>query len=65
MVWNDSLASQHPSTSSDHPMPDSFNQVGNDFAHKALEELEQHFDEVMKKALQNMPATLLQDCFTQ
>lgn len=64
-VWNDSLSTQHPSEATDHPMPDSFNQVGNMFPLRAIEEVKQVFDRIVQQAMGSIPENVLADCFYQ
>ena len=65
MVWNDSLSAQHQSTSSDRPMPDSFNQVGNMFPLRSIEEVKMVFGQIVERVFRTLPANAIADCFYQ
>lgn len=64
-VWDDDLSDMKISESTRHNLPTEFNQYGNDFINKAIELMEQKKDAVIKRALENLPADLFQDCFSQ
>lgn len=67
-VWNNTLTGHVRGGSKIEkatPLPDEFNQRGNDFANRAIEELQAHFDAVVTGAMNNIPANVLAQCFTQ
>lgn len=65
MVWNDELTGRHKSESYYGPMPDDFNQFGNDFVHKAADDLKKVIDGVVERAFANLPADLISGCIAQ
>ena len=65
IVWDDDLSDQKVSESSDHPMPKSFNQPGNRFPEVAKAEFEAHFTQIAQRVFANIPADILQACFSQ
>lgn len=65
VVWNENLDDQIVSESSEHPMPTSYNQPGNLFPDVAAQELLLEFNNMKKQILGNIPADILQQCFTQ
>lgn len=65
IVWDDDLSDQLVSESKRHAMPDSFNQAGNMFHERAIEEVEQVFSKIAEQAFATMPDNLLADCFYQ
>lgn len=65
VVWDDDLSDQKVSESSYRKMPLEFNQYGNDFINRAIELMEKKKEMVIKRAFENLPADLFQDCFSQ
>lgn len=55
IVWDDDLSDQKVSESSRHAMPDSFNQAGNMFHERAIEDVKQVFDKIAQRAFKTMP----------
>ena len=64
-VWDDDLLWRSPSLSSYHKMPQSFNQIGNFFPEKALEDVRTHFEQIVGNALRNIPPNILMQCLIQ
>lgn len=55
IVWDDDLSDQKVSESKRHAMPDSFNQAGNMFHERAMEDVKQVFDKIAEQAFRSMP----------
>lgn len=66
-VWDDDLMDHVDggSHSSYHKMPQSFNQIGNFFPEKALEDVRAHFEQIVGNALRNIPPNILMQCLIQ
>ena len=59
-VWNDSLTGRHQSKATrDRDLPVEFNQVGNEFPERAVEEFQRTLEKVVDKALSNIPADVI------
>lgn len=59
-VWNDSLTGRHQSKAThDRDLPREFNQVGNMFPERAVEEFQRTLEKVVDKALSNIPADVI------
>ena len=77
IVWDDDLSDQRVSGVSmnsfpgdvtrrrSYNLPLEFNQYGNDFINRAIELMETKKEMVIKRAFENLPADLFQDCFSQ
>lgn len=58
-VWNDSLTGKHPSRSEDvYDLPGGFNQEGNDFVNRAVEDIAPIFQKAVAEMWQNIPASV-------
>lgn len=62
-VWNDDLTGTTISRArTDTPLPQGFNQEGNDFINKSVEETRQKMDEIVAKAVARIPNSVLLGC---
>ena len=66
MVWDDELEHRHRSRyQGEKEAPDLWNQPGNEFNIKAVDELNAQFAERVKKAVAHIPQDLLIGCIHQ
>lgn len=59
-VWNDDLTGKKPSAAkSEYPLPDAFNQEGNDYVNNAMKRMKVFFDDIISEALRSMPGDII------
>ena len=62
LVWDDDLRDYHPSTAlTQYPLPEAFNQTGNDFVGNAMRMMEAHFKATLESLAARLPKGLFAD----